>query len=211
MRRVKVRTDYSGIGESDLAILAGKIAVFMDGNPHFSTDIVPLATDLAVAAEDYRLKHEVAVNGGSSLEKELKKAAKTKLLNMLSHLANVVNYEARGNMLALSSTGLHFHKSPAAEQIPGTTGRIILRDGRLSGQLRVDFEKIPYAYEYELQIGEMEVDSDRILWGESYMTSSSINTTIAPLIPGRQYYIRVRGRNKTGTGDWSDSVTRMVR
>ncbi|WP_164111714.1 MULTISPECIES: fibronectin type III domain-containing protein [Sphingobacterium] len=211
MRRDKVRTDYTNVKDSELAILAGKIAGFMEGNTNFSADIKPTAAELLAAAEDYRIKHEVAINGGSSHEKELKKAAKLKLRGMLTHLAHMVNIEAQGNTVALSSTGLMFNKQPTALQEPGITDRIILRDGRLTGQMRVDFDKIYNAYEYEVQVGEMDSISEKIVWDKTHLTPSSSNTIIAPLTPGTRYYVRVRGRNKIGTGDWSDPVSMIVR
>lgn len=211
MRKDKVKTDYTSVKDSELAILAGKIAGFMEGNSHFSADIKPSAAELLAAAEDYRIKHEVAINGGSSHEKELKKEAKLTLQGMLTHLAHMVNIEAKGNTVALSSTGLMFNKQPTAQQEPGITERIILRDGRLTGQMRVDFDRIYNAYEYEIAVGEMDSASDRIIWNELYLTSSSSNTIIAPLTPGTRYYVRVRGRNKIGTGDWSDPVSMIVR
>ncbi|MFD2554213.1 fibronectin type III domain-containing protein [Sphingobacterium tabacisoli] len=211
MRRDKVKTDYTGVKDSELAILAGKIAGFMEGNTLFSTDIKPTAAELLAAAEDYRIKHEVAINGGSTHEKELKKAAKSKLQGMLTHLAHMVNIEAQGNTVALSSTGLIFNKQHTAQQEPGTTDRIILRDGRLVGQMRVDFDRIHNAYEYEIQVGEMDSTSERIIWGDTHLTPSSNNTVIAPLTPATRYYVRVRGRNKIGTGDWSDPVSMIVR
>lgn len=211
MRKDKVKTDYTNVKDSELAILAGKIAGFMEGNTNFSTDIKPSAAELLAAAEDYRVKHEVAINGGSSHEKELKKESKLKLQGMLTHLAHMVNIEAKGNTVALSSTGLIFNKQHTAQQIPGITDRITLKDGHLTGQMRVDFDRIHHAYEYEVQIGEMDSTSERIIWGEMHLTPSSSNTVIAPLTPGTRYYVRVRGRNKIGTGDWSDPVSMIVR
>lgn len=211
MRKEKVKTDYTGVKDSELAILAGKVAGFMEGNTLFSADIKPSAAELLAAAEDYRVKHEVAINGGSSHEKELKKEAKLKLQGMLTHLAHMVNIESKGNTVALSSTGLIFNKQPSALQEPGVTDRIILKDGRLTGQMRVDFDKIPNAYEYEIEVGEMDSASERIIWGETHLTPSSNNTIIAPLTAGTRYYVRVRGRNKVGTGDWSDPVSMIVR
>ncbi|MDR2283063.1 MAG: fibronectin type III domain-containing protein [Sphingobacterium sp.] len=211
MRRDKVRTDYTGVKDSELAILAGKIAGFMEGNTLFSADIKPSAAELLAAAEDYRLKHEVAINGGSTHEKELKKAAKLKLQGMLTQLAHMVNIEAQGNTVALSSTGLIFNKQHTAQQEPGTTDRIILKDGRLAGQMRIDFDRIYNAYEYEIQVGEMDSATERIIWGDTHLTPSSYNTIIAPLTPGTRYHVRVRGRNKIGTGDWSDPVSMIVR
>lgn len=211
MRKDKVKTDYSGVKDSELAILAGKIAGFMDGNTNFSADIKPTSAELLAAAEDYRVKHEIAINGGSSHDKELKKAAKVKLREMLTHLAHMVNVEAKGDTVALSSTGMMFNKQPTPLVEPGITDRIVLKDGRLTGQLRVDFDKIPDAYEYEVQIGEMDTVTEKVTWGDVHLTPSSTNTIIAPLTPGIWYHIRVRGRNKIGTGDWSDTVSRMVR
>lgn len=211
MRKDKVRTDYTGVHDSELAILAGKIAASMEGNTNFSADIKPTPAELQAAAEDYRIKHEVAINGGSSYDKQLKKEAKIKLQQMLTYLAHMVNIEAKGNTVALSSTGMMFNKQPSPQQVPGLTERIILTDGHLSGQLRIDFDKIPGAYEYEIQIGEIDSSSDIILWGNIKLTSTCSNSVIDSLTPGTRYYIRVRGRNKIGTGDWSDYVSRMVR
>lgn len=211
MRRDKVKTNYTRIKESELAILAGKIAICMDNNLNFNADIKPSSVDLLAAAEDYRIKHEIAVNGGSSYERELKNEAKIKLQQMLTHLAHTVNVAAQGNTVALSSTGLIFNKQPSPLQKPGITKRIVLKDGRHEGQLRVDFDRIVEAYEYEVQIGKMDLESEHIIWEEVHLTSTSLNNIISLLIPGVRYYVRVRGRNKAGMGDWSDTCVRMVR
>lgn len=115
----------------------------MDANPHFSSTIKPSAEEVFDAAEDYRIKHEIAINGGSTLDKKLKNDSKTKLLATLTHLAHSVNIEARGDVVALSSTGLILAKQPSPLLAPGVSTRLQLRDGRVSGQLLFDFDKIP--------------------------------------------------------------------
>lgn len=211
MRRDKVITNYTRVKESELAILAGKVAAQMEGNTLFSNDLKPTAAELLAAAEDYRIKHEVAINGGSKHEKELKKESRTKLLGMLSDLAHAVNMEAKGNPVALSSTGLILHKQHVPASLPGTTLRIMLRDGLVSGQMRTDFDKIPETYEYEIQIGTMDPVQQQIDWSVTKITTSSSGNTIESLTPGILYYVRVRGKNRLGYGNWSDAVSLIAR
>lgn len=197
--------------DSDLAILAGKVAVAMEGNTYFSPDIQPSAAAILAAVTDYRAKHEVAINGGSKYERDLKKESKQALLYLLTHLAHSVNVEANGNVVALSSTGLLFNKQHTGLVEPGTTLRVLVRDGRISGQMRVDFDKIPDVFEYEIQVGQVMEGETEIRWGTVYTTTSSSGTVIAPLTPGVRYYVRVRGRNRIGAGNWSDVASLLVR
>ncbi|MBL1410357.1 fibronectin type III domain-containing protein [Sphingobacterium faecale] len=211
MRRDKVITNYAKIKESELAILAGKVAAQMEGNANFSNDLKPTAAELLAAAEDYRIKHEVAINGGSKHEKQLKKESKTKLLDMLSDMAHAINIEAKGNAVALSSTGLILQKQHVPVSLPGTTLRVVLRDGPVSGMMRTDFDKIPETYEYEIQIGTMDTVRQEIDWGKTLITTTSSQNYMDNLTPGTLYYVRVRGKNRLGYGNWSDAVSLIAR
>ena len=210
MRTSKVITFYGHLGDDQLTTLAGKIAGAMENNSYFANP-TPSSADLTAMVEDYRTKTEIAVNGGSLLDKRRKKASRLQLLKMLRALGHHVNTVADGNLPALTSTGMLLEKPHSTIEVPYVVENVALRDGNLSGQIRVDFSSQKTAREYELQVGEMDIATNTIMWGDMLLTTKSTNNIIAPLVPGRRHYIRVRARNGKGIGDWTEPVSLIAR
>ncbi len=210
MKKDSVISSYKGVKEDELAIVAGKILGAMTENANF-VDPVPSVEELKLVVEDYRNKQEIAVNGGSSLDKRLKDESKKALRYQLHQLAHYVNTVADGNLAILTSSGMILAKQPSDSQVPFVIDHVTLGDGNLSGQIRVDFAPQKSIWDYEMQIGDWPSGADGVVWKESYTTTNSKGNIIASLTPGTRYYVHVRARNRKGTGDWSEHVSLIAR
>lgn len=210
MRTPKVRTYYGKLAESRLITLAGKIVEEMTNNPYFPDPQIPITT-LAELVADFRKKAEIALNGGSAMDRELKKESRTALVKGLRILGHYVNIKANGNQVALSSSGMILHKEHAPKEKPYIVEGIRLKDTKLSGQIRVDFHPQRHVDEYEIQWGEWDHLSHKMCTENTRFTSTSINNVLEPVIPAQRYYVRVRARNNKGFGNWSEPVSIIAR
>ncbi|MBE8720881.1 fibronectin type III domain-containing protein [Sphingobacterium pedocola] len=210
MRTEKVISNYKDLSDDELAVLAGKILGALTDNANFP-DPIPALVDLTTVVNDYRTKHEIAIRGGSVLDKRLKNESRKQLLYEMGQLAHHVNTVSAGNLAVLTSSAMILAKQPSGKQVPYTILRVTLKDGSLSGQMRVDFTAQKSIWEYEIQIGEWPNDAADIIWGQSYFTTTSRGNIVAPLTPGTRYYVRVRARNAKGSSDWTEAVSMIVR
>src|SRR5690606_23877104 len=114
------------------------------------------------------------------------------LIEGLKKLAHYVNGVAAGRTSMLLSTGLVLVSSRQKLQVPGIPERLRLRDGALMGQMRLDFDPVRGAWEYEIDLGETELNHTDIQWLRSYGTSSTRGNILTDLISGLVYHVRVR-------------------
>ena len=209
MRKERVISNYYFLTDADLAILGGKVVGALDGNANFP-NLNPDLPELDTLAEDFRTKHEIASRGGSVLEVSLKNESRIALLDGLRILSHHVNAVVKGSSAQLNSTGMILAKHPTKVEVPGISDRVILRDARLKGQVRLDFTPVKNTWEYDIDVGKMGVD-ETILWDEQYKSTSSQGIVLAPLVSGSEVHVRVRARNGRGTGDWSNSSSIIVK
>lgn len=211
MRISKVISSYKHLSDDQLVVLSGKIARAMIDNPYFE-EPNPTLEELTSLAEDYREKQQVSVNGGSSLDNRLKNSSRKQLLKGLRTLAYYVNTVADGDLPALTSTGMILEKTQSSIGTPAIIENVTLKDGNLSGQVRVDFDAQKIAREYEIQLGQWDPDTNAVKWRENlYTTTKPKGNILAPVTPAERYFVRVRGRNGKGSGDWTESVSIIAR
>lgn len=210
MRKERVISNYKKLSDDELAALAGKIVGALTGNANF-TDPIPSLAELTAWVNDYRTKHEIAIRGGSVLDSRLKNESRTTLLYQLKQLAHYINTQSGGNLAVLSSSAMILAKQPENTKTPSVITRVVLKDGELSGQMRVDLAAQKFVWEYEIQLGEWPEGTADIVWGSSYFSTSSRGTIIDALSPAKRYYVRARARNSKGTGDWTEPVSMIVR
>lgn len=212
MRKEKVISNYTGLSDYELSTLAGRVLKAMQEtttqasfpNPN------PSLTDLETIVTDYISKHEVASRRGSALEISLKNESRDALLFALKNLAHHVNELANGQLSMLLSTGLVLVSKPSGSELPLVSSRLQLRDGRISGQLRLDFTPVKKVWEYEVEVGREDA-TNTIDWFETFNTTSSRSNILTDKIPGVKYFVRVRARNSKGYGDWSEAVSLIAR
>ena len=212
MRKEKVISNYSGWSDYELSTLAGRILKAMQ-EPTTQTSFPqpnPEITVLEPLVQDYITKHEIASRRGSALEISQKNESRDALLNALRTLAHYVNEIANGQLSLLLSTGMVLATQPGTLQVPTIVEKVQLRDGRMSGQLRLDFKAIKSAWEYEVEVGTGS-STGEVTWDKVILTTSSRSNVLSEIQPGVRYYVRVRARNGKGTGDWCEPVSLIAR
>jgi|SRR5690625_131599 len=213
MREEKVRSNYSRLTDYELATLAGRVVKAMQEQEtvDFFADPEPEIEELEALVDDYISKHEIASRRGSALEVGLKNDSRKNVLVALRTLAHYVNEKARGQISKLLSTGLQLIGQPARVEEPSIPEEVKLKDGALSGQIRVSFKSIKNAWMYEIQVAQEPESGLEIEWTESLNTTVARGTVIPNLVPTVRYFFRVRAMNGKGTGDWSEPVSTIVR
>ncbi|MBE8719960.1 fibronectin type III domain-containing protein [Sphingobacterium pedocola] len=213
MRKDKVKTNYEKVSEFELSTLAGRVlkAIQEPAAAVYFPNPNPTLPVLEELVNDYIQKHEIASRRGSALEIGQKNESKTRLLEGLQLLATYVNQQAGGQISVLLSSGLILANQPKSKDTPLIPLNLKLRDGRVGGQMRLDFQAVKDAWQYEVEIGQSAVGSAEILWERTVMTTSSRSNVLIGFEPGVKYYVRVRALNGKGIGDWSEPVSLIAR
>lgn len=157
--------------------------------------------------DDFSAKLTAARRRGSPEETALKNESRLPLEASLRELGYYVNGTAQGHLSTLLSSGFSTSDPRVSAQVPLKVGAVRLSDGRQSGQIRLDFEKQRSVLMYEYQYRQ-EREAE---WSERFATSSSRGNIIAPLEAAIRHDVRVRAVNTKGVGDWSDTVSILVR
>lgn len=211
MRREKVTTDYSAMRDDELSTLGGRVKQAMGDSTMLANFPDADVVGFVHAVDDFTARHELSSRGGSSREVSEKNESRAILVDALRKLGGYVNSVARGRSSMLLSTGLVLIGPPRPMTLPAVPEKIRLRDGAVSGQVRLDFSAVQSAWEYEVEVGKAADTEGVILWEESFWTTSSRGSMLTGLAPGDRCYARVRARNGRGLGDWSQPVSLIVR
>lgn len=210
MRKERVYIAYEKWDDYALSSLAGKTLACMTDNPLFA-EPKPSLSDYAILVADYKTKHEIAATRGSQLEKKSRDVAREKLLFAMRQLAFYVNVEADGDAEILASSGFPLVPPPRTTPYPQVIVQVRLEDGRVSGEVKLNFAPQRHISEYEYCYATMLDEFNEPRWGEIRSKSSSRSIYIDGLQPGEKVYVRVRARNNKGIGDWSEPVYLIVR
>lgn len=210
MRKERLILSYTHLTDYELSTLAGRVLVAITANTHFE-DPIPSLADFETLVNDYRAKHEIASRRGSALEVSQKNESRRILLEALKQMAFYVNTVADGSHPVLVSSGLILASQPSVVFVPDIPRLLRLRDGRISGQMRIDFEAVKDAWEYLYTVSDTIDEQGAIVWPEPQLTTRSNMNYVEPVTPGKTYYARVRARNSKGLGDWSETVSLIAR
>lgn len=210
MRKERVLLSYSHLTDYELSTLAGRVLAAVTDNDNFP-DPMPSLAEFEPLVNTYRARHEVASRRGSALEISEKNDSRRLLLLGLKQLAFHVNMVADGSLPILVSSGLILASQPTEIFVPDVPRLLRLRDGRVSGQIRLDFQPVKDAWEYLYTVSDTVDEQGNIVWSEPVITTRSRLNFIDPVEPGTTYYARVRARNSKGIGDWSETVSLIAR
>lgn len=210
MRKERVLLSYSHLTDYELSTLAGRVLAAVTDNGNFPDPTPPLA-ELEPLVNTYRSRHEIASRRGSALEISEKNDSRRLLLEGLKQLAFYANTIADGSQPVLVSSGLILASQPTETFVPDIPRLLRLRDGRVSGQMRLDFQPVKDAWEYLYAVSDTVDEQGNIVWPEPALTTRSKLNFIDPVEPGKTYYARVRARNSKGMGDWSETVSLIAR
>lgn len=200
----RIYTNYANLSVAALATVAGKTLTDMTGNEHFP-DPVPALEDYGTAVNDYRTKHEAAAETGGRFATTARDIARLALLREMKRLASYVNFTAAGDAHKLVSSGFTLVPPPESHSVPAVPLWVRVRRAPQKGQLVLDVAKVKFVWQYEYQVGTMAEQSEGIVWDETiHTTTKSRSNIIAGLESVKTYWVRVRGMNGLGVGDWSE-------
>lgn len=207
----KAKGGFQRKNDQDLLVLSQTVHLAMTDNDNFPNPM-PDLQELEVAMEDFTGKLAIANRRGSPYDTATKNESREELEKVLAALAFYVNRTADGVFSILLSSGFKLSQAQKRVAIPTKVRGVELLDGRQNGQMVLRFEPEDTARLYMYRYTQDKDESGDLLWeGEEFITSSSRNNVIAPVIPGETYYVMVRAINTMGAGDWSDSVSWMAR
>lgn len=205
---MKALIGFGKMKDEELVIVCNTIVGAMTGNAKYTTPSPALA-EIQTLLDDFTTKLAVARKRGSPEDTALKDESREPLMVAIQQLGYYVNSIAQGHLSTLLSSGFPTNSASYANQVPLKVDNVRLSDGRLSGQVKLDFasQKIATIYEYRYRI-RTDIPKE---WGDRFTTTSSRGNIIAPLEVGRFYEVQVRAINTQGVGDWSDSANILVR
>lgn len=194
--------------DDELMVAVSTIIGAMTGNANFPTP-APALQEVQDLLDDFSTKLAMARKRGSPEDTAHKNESRLPLIEALRKLGYYVNSVADGHLSTLLSSGFPTNSLPAQRLVPLPVEHVQLRDGRQSGQVRLDFAKQKNALLYEYRY--REVAEEEIPWSDRFTTTSSRGNVIAPLTAACAYEIQVRAINTQGPGDWSNSARILVR
>ena len=206
----KANGGFSNVKDEFLMAKANTVVQAMTGNVFFPTPS-PDLTILDSALVDFQKCMALARRKGSPADTAAKNNSRKTLMNVLQQLAFYVSQESNGDLHQLLSSGFDVSNYPKAGDVPDRVYGLLLKDGKQSGQMRLDFTPQQKVFFYEYRFTMTYVEDSDMDWSSIYNTTSSKNNIIAPLIPFEKYYVQVRSVNGYGKSEWSDVVTHVVR
>ena len=204
----KALIGFTGMKDDEIMVAANTIVGAMTDNNHFP-DPSPTLADIQDLLDDFSAKLAAARKRGSPEDTALKDEAKEPLAEALQRLGYYVNSVAKGHLSTLLSSGFPTNSSLTGTLIPLAVENVRVRDGRQSGQVRLDFAKQNNVRIYEYRYRKADIPDEP--WSDRFMTTSSRGNIIAPLDAGVFYGFQVRAVNTQGPGDWSDTARILVR
>lgn len=203
----KALINFTRLKDDELLVLTRTILHAMTDNLHFTAPIPPLA-DIQMLLDYFSQKLEISRKRGSPEDTALKNESRIPLMEDVQKLSYYVNAISQGKLSTLLSSGFPINAPSGSSLVPLRIDNLKLRDGRQSGQLRIDFAKQKgiRIYEYSYRLANANAS-----WSDRYSTTSSQSNIIAPLEVGLEYEVRVRAVNTQGPGDWSNISKILVR
>src|SRR5690606_17892221 len=151
MKTPKLITNYDHLSDADLASLATRTVDALGTNANFP-DLNPPTAEYEPIALDYVAKQAITANGrASGVQKEEKDEARNALIVMMRRVASYINNFTQTSSVQLSS-GFYPVLPPKAGQVPSASTWARLADSNRPAELRLLFEAVRAAYQYEMQL-----------------------------------------------------------
>ncbi len=206
----KVLSGFSKISDDELLVRGATVLQALSGNPNFP-DPVPELEDVSQVWREYQDKLASARRKGSPLETADKNVSRELLAEQLRQLAFYVNKVADGDLRILLSSGFPLSAYPTAGVVPDVVQHIELREGRQSGQMKIEFRAQRNVLLYEYRYASRRDAEGNLDWSDVFTSSSSRGILVEGLDALQRYYVQVRAVNTYGKSTWSDPVAYIIR
>lgn len=202
MKTPKLITNYDHLSDADLASLATRTVDALGTNANFP-DLNPPFAEYEPVALDYVAKQAITANGrASGVQKEEKDEARDTLIVVMRQITSYINNFTQISSVQLSS-GFYPVQQRKAGQVPPSPTWARLTDSNRPGELRLQFEAVRAAYQYEMQLASQLDAAGQPVWQDLDPAPRALGNFYGPVEDGIVYYFRVRSRNKKGVSEWS--------
>ena len=198
MRKDSVVFDFTHFSVPVLSAFADHVYTCMNGNPRFPSCDYPLENVPTLRTQ--MMTYYNASQSGNHEQSALMRQTKDELIDGLKKTGNYVDRIADGDDAAITSSGFHLAKQPAAAQ----QVELRVESGELSGSVVLKRQAVEGAKSYVWQYS-----TDGIAYTFAGASSSS-KYTITGLTPVTKYYFQVAVVTTAGTSAFSDAVAKVV-
>lgn len=208
----KLIVAFERLTEGDFQTKVGVILMALDGNPDFAepwSDRLPSLARLraryeqycqAVVASQTRDMFRIAERN------ELRRMLTAELKQIVGHL----ELTAQGDLGKLRSTGFDLRRLPVrpgpGTQLPAPSG---MRLQSMHGMFLLRADRLPGASAYEIQVCTGQLPTSEADWRHA-LTSTSVQRVFVRNLPPGYHWVRLRGVNSNGGGEWGSVGKVMV-
>lgn len=202
MSLAKVIIDYNRETDDGLLVLSSSVYAALQGNTNFTWKVGELEAFQQDITDYNGLLDRVVM--GSSADVIKKNLGRAKLLGTMRNLANEVNFQAKGDVVKLQSSGFRLVKTRSKVGVlPKPTG-FEVSNGDNSGSIICSVDANQHAKVYLYYIAMVPAPASIDLFKQ--ISSPTRKTTIKDLIPGKQYEIKCAYQGSEIELIYSDSL-----
>jgi hypothetical protein len=212
--RPKLIITFQRYTDADFLAKAGFILASLAGNAHFPEPWPPQAPalgDIRKAYNAYRDSYNASLTR-DSLKIRQRKADREALTQMLKQLAPYLELVAKGDAMALASSGYDLRQEVVRNRANGTLpapSDFTVKHGPNSGTLLIHAARLAGAGSYEVQIaqGDPTVEAN---WRHALSSKNCSHILLEGLTPAQTHWVRMRGIGSQGPGVWTEPVSIIV-
>ncbi|NOQ32026.1 MAG: hypothetical protein GQ570_12985 [Helicobacteraceae bacterium] len=208
MSNYKIKTDMSKLTSTSVTTFAHDVLKHMKNNDHFKKP-TPSLKELEDATLSYKQASSDAIEGTKE-QTDIKNQKKKELTNVLSKLAQFVNFSADGDKTALDSSGFTLAESKSSIGILDAPSSVHVKDGSNHGELEVSYSKVAKAKSYKI-IYTIDQTQEESKWLSKQSNSTTLLVT--GLEKAKEYFFKVAAVSseaiKNDHFNYTDVVSRI--
>ncbi|MEX8519372.1 MAG: fibronectin type III domain-containing protein [Leptothrix sp. (in: b-proteobacteria)] len=214
MTQAKILRDFDSLSDPNLIIFSQGVVSSLTDNPHFPEPFpipTPSRADTAGAVKGFSGAYQDALCH-DIYKIAVRNQARQVLVDVLKRLAHYLEMVCNGDPAVLATSGFKLRQDPVRSGMSSThlaaPTELHLATGTNRGEVDLHAAKLVGAQFHEVQIctGDPTVEAN---WAHKDTFTSLQQATIAGL-PAGPVWVRVRGGNSAGYGDWSGAVCVLV-
>jgi hypothetical protein len=199
----RVSLAFASLTNTDLIAFVRNVVTLMTGNAQYPTPSPTLAA-VTSAVDAFETAVHDALDGGK-MAILTRNAARESLLTLMRQLAAYVQGNCDGSIVLLGSSGFGAVRAKSPSYLPDIPANQRLAQTGTSGELRLNFDRVPNAVNYSIQSATAP-EGPWTDWG----LSTTTRVTIDGLTPGKVYWAQACANGSAGSSDFGGPATAMA-
>jgi hypothetical protein len=203
-KKIKPLDGFSNVSDADVVSRCTNIQTNMNGNSHYPTPPVDLAT-FKTEIDKFSALIAQALDGSKKVIAEKHKQREV-VIKMVRLLGRYVEVTSNGDMALFQTSGFQAASTTKTTTQPLSEKIRKVNHGANSGQIIVWVRTVPKASSYEIRYVAANSPAPA-QWTSVGVPKVKTPATITGLTPGTTYNFQARALTKDGYTDWSDSIS----